>query len=127
MNSRLPFLQGCRRLLQREVVWGEFIRFWQLGDIGQGAEARRYGAAAREKLTIPPRGLRHVRFTDLLRRAKHQHVCGVHGNLLHVCGPHVKACRDNGSLLVVAAVVSILAPEWLEEQPVLTRAELLEE
>ena len=42
-------------------------------------------------------------------------------NVFHIGRHHVKACRDCGSLLVVAAVVTIFAPEGLEEDAAFTR------
>ena len=101
-------------------VSGELSR---LRHIGQVAEATLYAAPATEELTKPPGLCPDGGHGDFLRRATR----GVHGNVSCILGHNSKAGRDCGHVFVGQPVVSILCPEWLEEEPAFTYVETLEE
>ena len=71
------------------------LLLWQPRHIDQAAEALLDAAPVREEV-IRPRMLIHDEgHGDILRRATHHHVRGVHGNEFHILGhPHLKSGRD---------------------------------
>ena len=110
MNSRPPQISGCNILLHWEGVFKvDFnLLLLQLRHIGQVAEVLLDGALAREELVRPPGLVPHGGHGDLLTRATHHCVRGVHGNVPRILFRNSKALRDCGHVFVAEPVVSIL-------------------
>ena len=134
VNSHPPKLKGCRLLPRREGVLEVdlTVTLWQLRHIDQAAEAILDAAPVREEPTRPKRVLCDVGHGDILQRATHHKVRGVHANEFHIRGHrHLKSGRDCGPLTLlgtpISITISMLSPERLEEQSALPYVEILEE
>ena len=125
---------GCKLLPQREGVLEVDLTMilWQPRHIDQAAEAILDAAPVREEQIRPIRLLCDVGHGDILRKATHHKVRGVHANASHILGHrHLKSGRDCGPLTLLGTPISItirmLSPERLEEQSALPDVQLLEE
>ena len=104
----------------------------QLRHIDEAAEAILDAAPVREEQIRPIRLLCDVGHGDILRKATHHKVRGVHANESHILGYlHLKSGRDCVPLTFFCTPISIafsmLSPERLEEQSALSDVRMLQE